>query len=127
MKIPNFIRRINKRFTNHFMGVFTALPFGPFAMVEHTGRKSGNTYRNPVITVRRGADFVFALTYGDHVDWYRNILAAGTCRLRWHRHTYNLSDPQPLPPAQAAPLFAFPFNLILSWMRLQDFFTMRFA
>ncbi|NPV56087.1 MAG: nitroreductase family deazaflavin-dependent oxidoreductase [Anaerolineae bacterium] len=107
------------------MRLFTALPFGPFALVEHTGRKSGKTYRTPVVTARQPGGFLFALTYGDHVDWYRNILAAGHCRLHWRRRDYALVDPQPLPASQAVPSFPAPFNRVLRWMRLEDFFTLQ--
>ena len=52
---------------------------GPFSLVLHVGRKSGRQYETPVILARDANGFVCELTYGEQVDWYRNVLAAGNC------------------------------------------------
>ena len=54
---------------------------GPFTIVRHRGRVSGRTYETPVIVARLGGDAVVELTYGDRVQWYRNVVAAGGCAL----------------------------------------------
>src|SRR4029450_3747726 len=50
---------------------------GPFSLVRQVGRKSGRTYETPLILAEVPQGFVAELTYGDKVDWYRNIVAAG--------------------------------------------------
>jgi len=45
--------------------------------------------------------FVIALTYGPHVDWLRNLQAAGHGSLRWHKQEYVFQKPEPID-AQAA-------------------------
>ena len=50
--------------------------FGPFSLVRHTGRKSGNTFETPLILARVPDGFVAELTYGTAVSWYRNVVAA---------------------------------------------------
>ncbi|UJP09614.1 nitroreductase family deazaflavin-dependent oxidoreductase [Microbacterium sp. KUDC0406] len=52
---------------------------GPFSLVRHIGRTSGTTYETPIILARHPAGFVAELTYGPQVNWYRNIVAAGSC------------------------------------------------
>lgn len=55
------------RLTVHLVG------HGSLAEVEHVGRRSGRTYRNPVNAFRDGDHVTFALTYGRRVDWLRNV------------------------------------------------------
>ena len=43
---------------------------------------------------RSGDTFTFALTYGRDVDWVRNVMAAGRCRLVYKGGSYELSGPQ---------------------------------
>lgn len=52
---------------------------GPYCLVLHVGRKSGRRYETPVILAGIAGGFVCELTYGERVDWYRNIVAAGNC------------------------------------------------
>ena len=52
-----------------------------FAVVEHTGRRSGAHYRTPVNAFRHGDGYAVALTYGSASDWVSNVVAAGGCTL----------------------------------------------
>ncbi|MBS1883366.1 MAG: nitroreductase family deazaflavin-dependent oxidoreductase [Actinobacteria bacterium] len=52
---------------------------GPFSLIRHVGRKSGRTFETPVVLAPVPEGFVAELTYGDGVNWYRNIVAAGGC------------------------------------------------
>ncbi|HEY0583951.1 MAG TPA: nitroreductase family deazaflavin-dependent oxidoreductase [Chloroflexota bacterium] len=82
MPLPRFVARFNKVITNRlFAPVAGRVP--PWAVVEHTGRRSGQTYRTVVWAFPRGSDLVIALTYGPGADWVRNVLSAGRCRVRW--------------------------------------------
>jgi len=56
-------------------------PGGPFSLVRHVGRKSGRTFETPIIVAPVPEGFVCELTYGEDVNWYRNIVAAGGCVL----------------------------------------------
>ncbi len=61
---------------------------GPFSLVRHVGRKSGKTYETPIMVARVPEGFIAELTYGEDVNWYRNIVVAGGCELlvdgQWH-------------------------------------------
>ncbi len=75
MHIPDFMRRVNRVFTNPiFATVAWAVP--PLAMVHHVGRRSGNPYRTPVVAFPSDSGFVIPMTYGRDVDWGRNLVAA---------------------------------------------------
>jgi len=69
--------------------------------------------------------FVIALTYGESVDWYRNVLAAGHATLLWHGRDYALGKPEPIAVQTALPLFS-PFQRLILRMRgTQHFVSMQ--
>lgn len=57
-----------------------------FGVLSHVGRRSGLTYRTPLLVVRDQGDYVVGLWYGAQVQWVKNVLAAGggSMRLRGH-------------------------------------------
>ena len=88
------VRVMNKHFTNKILIHIAGKRFGHFAVLMHTGRKSGKQYRIPIIAEPVENGFVIALTYGKKVDWAANVLAKGGCRLRWKNAEYNLCNPE---------------------------------
>jgi deazaflavin-dependent oxidoreductase (nitroreductase family) len=100
------VRRLNKRFTNKLLIHLCGKGTGHFAILTHTGRKSGKLYRIPIIAEPDGHGFVIALTYGIKVDWYENVLAKGGCGLRWKNRDYALTTPALV--AREVGLSAFP-------------------
>jgi deazaflavin-dependent oxidoreductase (nitroreductase family) len=127
MRIPNRIRYFNKRVLNKGMIKIAGRSHSPISIVRHVGRRSGKTYATPVIIMPLKDGFVFALTYGTQVDWYRNVLEAGHCQVRWHGQDYALERPEPMVVKDALRAFPQPFRLILGMLNLQDFFRMRFS
>ncbi|HEY8339784.1 MAG TPA: nitroreductase family deazaflavin-dependent oxidoreductase [Egibacteraceae bacterium] len=78
MPLPTWLARANRRVTNRVLGPLAGrVP--PLAVVEHRGRRSGRRHRTPIFAFRTGGHWVIALTYGQDVDWLRNVLAAGGC------------------------------------------------
>ncbi len=88
------IRFFNKRVTNKLLIHIAGRKFGHFAILSHTGRKSGVLYRIPIIAEPLNSGFVIALTYGKKVDWYENIIAKGSCSIRWKNKDYPLVNPR---------------------------------
>lgn len=66
----------------------------PWGLVTHVGRRSGRTYQTSLGTYPYGDGFLLPLGYGTHTDWYRNMMAAGTCTLAWKGRTYQLERPE---------------------------------
>ena len=67
--------QINKHVTNKLF-LLVAGWLAPWAIIHHTGRRSGKNYRTPVMTFPTENGFLFALTYGRKVDWVRNLVTA---------------------------------------------------
>ncbi len=93
MTLSAGLARFNRRVTNRVAGVFAGQAPG-FSMLIHTGRRSGKTYRTPILTFRDGDGYRIALTYGDGADWVRNVLAAGGCDLLTRGRLLHLTDPR---------------------------------
>ena len=101
MKIPSSVRYFNKRFLNHLTGRIARTSWGPFCIIYHTGRRSGTPYETPIMAFPTAFGFVIVLTYGPQVDWYRNIRAAGCCKIRWHAKDYEIRQIEPMEPKLA--------------------------
>ncbi len=124
MKIPDKIRFINKKFTNRLMMKIAGQKHSPISVMQHTGHRTGKAYTIPILAARVENGFVFALTYGDHVDWYRNILASGKGVLTWHGEVFHLSSPETLRKNDGKEVFLQPWKTLLALMDTTDFFRM---
>jgi len=87
--MPTFNRLVTNRLTRRFAG---RVP--PFAIVTHTGRRSGKQYRTPIMAFPVDAGFLVALTCVTDTGWVRNVRAGGTCTLIYRGRSTQLSRPQ---------------------------------
>ncbi len=94
---------------------------GPFTIVRHRGRRSGRVYETPIMTARLGRDLVVELTYGDQVQWYRNVVAAGGCELVRGSRTVRIVAVEPLPTAEGLAAFGGVRAVVLRLLRRQEF------
>lgn len=99
------MRVFNKFVTNPLLRTFANSSRGPFAVLRHNGRRSGKPYETTIMVWPLEDSFVIALTYGEAVDWYRNILAAGGCTLHWHGREFTLGKPEPIETKRAVQAF----------------------
>jgi deazaflavin-dependent oxidoreductase (nitroreductase family) len=80
MRAARALARFNRSVVNPIQKVYaTHLP--PFAVVTHVGRRSGRTYRTPVLAFRSGTTLAVVLFYGNGTDWIRNVLAQGSATI----------------------------------------------
>jgi deazaflavin-dependent oxidoreductase (nitroreductase family) len=66
----------------------------PLASVEYVGRKSGIVRRTPVWAFVTSDHVIVGLPYGRDVNWARNVMASGHCRMQIHGQVYELDEPQ---------------------------------
>ena len=122
--LRNTIRTFNKHIFNRLTIRFAGARHSPFATIRHVGRRSGKQYETPLIVQPIRGGFVFALTYGPDVDWYRNVVAAGHATLRWNGRVYALEKPEPIAPRTALPAFPLPQRLVLRLLKIRHFMRM---
>jgi deazaflavin-dependent oxidoreductase (nitroreductase family) len=95
MPLPGGLAKFNRLVTNRVMKPFAAR-VGGFAVLEHTGRRSGKTYETPLNVFRGGDSIVVALTYGPDVDWLRNTRAHEASIFVIQGERVRVGRPQPL-------------------------------
>jgi deazaflavin-dependent oxidoreductase (nitroreductase family) len=98
---------------------------GPFSLIRHVGRRSGRTYETPIILGKVTEGFVAELTYGEKVNWYKNVLAADGCVVLHHRKQYNLTAIEPCDPERGRRAFPLPLRLVLTALRRTEFRVLR--
>ena len=77
--------------------------FPLWAIVHHTGRKSGTVFATPVVARPTADGFLIPLPFGDITQWARNLFAAGGGTLRFAGREYAVTDPQIVDLAEAGP------------------------
>ncbi|RQP10601.1 MAG: DUF385 domain-containing protein [Microbacteriaceae bacterium] len=98
---------------------------GPFSLVRHVGRRSGRSYETPIIVARAAEGFVAELTYGEGVDWYRNIVAAGGCEFVVGGQTHRVVAIERYPEDVGRRAFGVPARWILALLRRREFRLLR--
>ena len=123
------IRVFNKYIFNHLTLFLARRGIGPFSVIIHKERRSGRTYQTPVLASHVGEKIIIPLSYGDHVDWLRNILAQGCCEMIWRREKFLVTSPNvidaqtaavDLPPNRRDLLLRFDIDQFLSLQRKED-------
>lgn len=90
------IARFNRYVTNPVQRLW-APRLRHMAVIEHTGRTSGRTYRTPVMAFVEDARLSVVLNYGAKSDWVRNVQAAGGAVVTREGRRYTLTDPRVVP------------------------------
>ena len=104
MTLTDRLARFNRRLPNRVIGTIAGRRLSPVAFVVHQGRRSGRSYRTPVMPLPVRDGFLVSLPYGQRRDWVRNVLAAGGCAIQRGGRRFELTDPRLLDAAAAAPL-----------------------
>jgi deazaflavin-dependent oxidoreductase (nitroreductase family) len=118
-----------RRFTTHVVNPVTRLIAGRlpgFVVLTHAGRTSGRRYRTPIFLLKRGDDYVFALTFGSKANWVKNILASGSCEMRDRGRDVRLIEPEVFVD-RTRQLMPLPFRLAGRAVLVTEFLSMRAA
>ena len=98
---------------------------GPFSVIRHVGRTTGRTYETPVILARVPDGFIAELTYGEDVDWYRNVVAAGGCVVLHGGKEYSVDAIEPYDAKAGRAAYPAPFRQILQVTGRTEFRLLR--
>jgi|GEM_PF-968615 len=100
------VRSFNKRMFNPAVLTFAGRHHLPYAVVQHIGCRSGQSYRTPVVAEPITDGFVIPLPYGEDVDWCRNVRVADGCRIVRDGVLYTVVMPQVIDADTALPLMS---------------------
>ena len=121
------IKVMNKHVTNKLLIHIAGKKFGHFAILSHTGRKSGKVYQTPIIAEPIEGGFIIALIYGKKVDWLANIMSRGTCSLYWKAKAYDLNQPTFIDRETGFKAFPILLSWILRMVRIEYFLRLSIA
>jgi len=82
------------------------------AMLHHRGRRSGRSYATPV---------------GERTGWFRNVLAAGGCVIRWNGAAYPVVEPEVVDWANARGACYPVERLLMPLIGIEQFVRLRHA
>ncbi len=98
-----------------------------FAVVQHTGRRSGRTYTTPVNARPTTDGFVVPMTFGEQAGWFRNVQAAGGCVIRWNGVDYPVVEPEIVDWSVARSAFSPVERVLVPLMGIHRFVRLRHA
>ena len=98
---------------------------GPFSLIQHVGRNTGHTYETPVILARVPEGFIAELTYGDTVNWYRNVVAAGGCVVLVRGKEYRVTAIEPCDAETGRAAYPAPARIVLKLSGRNEFRLLR--
>ena len=98
-----------------------------YAVVQHTGRRSGRTYTTPVSARATPDGFVVPMTFGEQADWFRNVQAAGRCVIRWNGVDYPVVEPEIVDWSIARSAFSPVERMLVPLMGIHQFVRLRHA
>lgn len=93
-KVMDAVARFNKRILNPFTLSFSGRPHSFYGIIQHVGRTSGRVYATPVLPGRAEDGFIIPMPYGQKVDWYRNLQAAGEAKFAFDGRAYRIFEPE---------------------------------
>ncbi|MFD4367391.1 nitroreductase family deazaflavin-dependent oxidoreductase [Rhodococcus sp. NPDC058521] len=93
MQLPHVVAIVNKHFANRVQRLWAWL-VPPWAIVHHTGRSSGRSFKTPVAGFKTPEGFAIPMLYGPQSQWVKNLLAAGGGEIQRCGRRYRLESPR---------------------------------
>lgn len=90
------IRRMNRRYFNPRQRD-PGTPGAYASLIGHTGRRTGASYKTPVVAEATEDGFVIALPYGSQADWLKNVLASGSATIVHEGSAHSVIEPEIVP------------------------------
>lgn len=119
MPMPRAVTQLNKKYVNKVLVHLTG--HGWFVELEHVGRRSGRTFRVPIMAFDHGDAVTVALTYGPGVDWLANLRAAGGGRMHLRGDLLTLGAPVTVPEVEGRRRVPQPPRAMLPVLGCHDF------
>lgn len=116
MPMPRWWARMNKWTFNP-----RELAKGKRPVIIHVGRTSGREYQTPLDAHPVDGGYLFVPMYGTNSDWVRNVLAAGSARLRIGGAELALTAPRLIDEHAAFALLPEGTTRPPTWMKLEHY------
>ena len=120
-KFLDSVRTFNKYFFNRITLLFAQRGIGPFSIVTHIGRRSKRVYKTPVLATYTSKMIIIPLSYGEGVDWLRNVLVKNGCSIRYKGEEITAEEPLVLDAADALTLLPDNRRTLFERFKLEKF------
>jgi len=105
MQLPQGFTRFTKYVANPIQRLWAGrIP--AHGILEHVGRRSGKSYRTPLVVFDADVDgrpgVAILLTYGPNRDWLKNVTATNGGRMLRYGKTFGVTDPRVVSKAEAS-------------------------
>ncbi len=98
----------------------------PFwAILRHTGRRSGSAYATPIVVFATAEGFVIPLPFGDRTQWLKNLVAAGHGGVRSRGRDHAVSGPVVVDVAAADRWLPRPIRWLARRIGIRQFVTVQ--
>ncbi len=98
-----------------------AVKRGKWPVLVHVGRTSGREYLTPLDATPIDGGYLFVPVYGVESDWVRNVLAAGTARLRTGGLEIVVTNPRLIDEEAAFALLPESAERPPKWLKLEQY------
>jgi deazaflavin-dependent oxidoreductase (nitroreductase family) len=95
MGFPKSFARLERDYINPL--VLRLAGHGPYANLEHVGRRTGTVRRTPLRGFVQDDVLYLGLNHGTQADWCRNVEDAGRCRVQYRGQWYACAAPRVVP------------------------------
>lgn len=95
-----------------------------WAKLRCRGRRTGTEYTVPIAIGVTHDVFVVPLPFAE-AQWWKNVMAAGECGIRWNGRDWNATDPMVIEKAEARPAFGPVIRFALRWVPIERFLRLR--
>ena len=98
--------RLAARFVNPLVLLVAGRRWMPIVgVLHHRGRRTGRVYASPLGMRPYAGAFVMPLTFSERAGWYQNVLAAGGAVVTYGGRQHEVTSPEVIDFAAAAPAF----------------------
>jgi deazaflavin-dependent oxidoreductase (nitroreductase family) len=117
------LRKFNRAISNRLAKLIAGRWL--YALVEHTGRKSGKPYKTPVVATYNAGSIYIPLPYGKNTDWLLNVLAAKKCIIEINGKPFNSVEPDVIGVEAALPAFSSFYQAAFKTFKIHDYLKLK--
>ena len=114
------VKRFAKYFNPLVLGLAGSGIIPVWAVIVHSGRRSGRRYRTPVAIRPSDGGFVIPLPWGK-TDWCRNVMAANDTVVHWKGRDYHVGRGRLIDKAEGERAFPAALRRALAVLHVEQF------
>lgn len=120
----SLLKRSAKYFNPLILGLAGSGIIPVWAVILHTGRRSGRRYRTPIAIRPSASGFVIPLPFGK-TDWCRNVMAGNDTVISWKGRAHHVGSAQMMDKATGERAFPAPLRRAMAVLHITQFLAVQ--